>query len=246
MTAPFGFLSKLTKLQDLTSILIARINPAIIHNVDKYTAIKKSFYLAALEDIKGNYLEFGVFTGSSFCHSIRCSKALESFNLNMSTTKFYGFDSFEGFGALTEDDQHPFFVNSNFKTSLESVLKRVRKITSPDKFQLIPGFFSDSLKNGPRSLGIEGAASIIFIDSDTHSSAQQALDFCHPLIQDGTIFILDDYFAYRGNPKKGVANAFIQFIDKHRLTARQVFSYGMGGVVFIISISPKQISHQLA
>lgn len=243
MTSPFGFLSKLTKLQDLTSILIARINPAIIHNVDKYTAIKKSFYLSALEDIRGNYFEFGVFTGSSFCHSIRCSKALESFNLNMRATKFYGFDSFEGFGELTDDDQHPFFVNSNFKTSLDSVLKRVSKITSEDKFQLIPGFFSDSLKNGPNALGIEGAASIIFIDSDTHSSAQQALVFCRQLIQDGTIFILDDYFAYKGNPKKGVANAFTQFIDEHQLVARQIFSYGMGGAVFIISIPPKEFTN---
>lgn len=242
MTAPFGFLSKLTKLQDLASILIARINPAIIHNVDKYTAIKKSFYLSALEDIKGSYFEFGVFTGSSFCHSIRCSKALESFNSNMRATKFYGFDSFEGFGALADDDQHPFFVNSNFKTSLNSVLKRVRKITSADKFQLIPGFFSDSLKNGPRSLGIEGPASIVFIDSDTHSSAQQALAFCQQLIQDGTIFILDDYFAYKGNPNKGVANAFTQFIDEHQLMARQVFSYGMGGAVFIISMPPNQLT----
>ena len=82
MSSKFGFLSKLNFLQDFVSSLIARVNPAIVHNIEKYIAIKKVHYLSAIEDIEGDYIEFGVFTGSSFCHSIRCVKNLANINSN--------------------------------------------------------------------------------------------------------------------------------------------------------------------
>ena len=83
MTNKFGFLSKLTFLQDFASNIIAKINPAVTHNLEKYHAIKKVMYLTAIEDIEGDYLEFGVFTGSSFCHSIRCNWLCEGNKYNV-------------------------------------------------------------------------------------------------------------------------------------------------------------------
>ena len=74
MDSKFGFLSKLEFLQNFSSMFVASLNPAIIHNLEKYYTLKKVHYLSAIEDVDGDYLEFGVFTGSSFCHSIRCSK----------------------------------------------------------------------------------------------------------------------------------------------------------------------------
>ena len=76
MASKFGFLSKLEFLQGLSSRIISSINPAVIHNLEKYYTLKKVHYLSAIEDIEGDYLEFGVFTGSSFCHSIRCNNKL--------------------------------------------------------------------------------------------------------------------------------------------------------------------------
>ena len=74
MSNKFGFLSKLDFLQDFASVFIASLNPAVVHNLEKYMALKKVHYLSAIESIEGDYLEFGVFNGSSFCHSIRCYK----------------------------------------------------------------------------------------------------------------------------------------------------------------------------
>ena len=76
----FGFLSKIELLQTVPSVIIANLNPAITHNIEKYKAIKKAFYISSIENINGDYFEFGVFTGSSFCHAIRCAKALEKFD----------------------------------------------------------------------------------------------------------------------------------------------------------------------
>jgi O-methyltransferase len=234
MATKFGFLSGLEFLQDWASILIAGINPAIVHNIEKYHALKKVHYLSAIEDIQGDYLEFGVFTGSSFCHSIRCCKKLAKLNKNTLNTKFYGFDSFEGFGDLTDLDRHPFYTDENFSTSLLIVNRRVQRVAGNIQYKLIPGLFSESLIDAPIKLGI-GKSRIIFIDSDTYSSASTALTFCIPTLQEGTFIVLDDYFSYRGSHVRGVAGAFNEFLISSKIKVRSVLTYGMGGIVFVVS-----------
>lgn len=234
MATQFGVLSKLEFLQDWASALISWVNPAIVHNLEKYHALKKVHYLSTIENVEGDYLEFGVFTGSSFCHSIRCCKNLAKLNPKTLNTKFYGFDSFAGFGTLVEDDKHLIYADENFATSLPAVKRRVHRMAGEIKFQLIPGFFSDSLKAGARQLRIEKSR-IIFIDSDTYSSASEALTFCIPTVQEGSFIILDDYYSYRGSEQKGVKRAFLEFVAQSNIKVRHVFTYGMGGVVYVVS-----------
>lgn len=234
MASEFGFLSKLWFLQDLASALIAGVNSAVIHNLEKYYALKKVFYLSSIEDIDGDYLEFGVFTGSSFCHSIRCCRRIGRLRPKVLNTRFFGFDSFSGFSSLSEDDKHPFYIDENFAASLPLVNKRVAKVAGSVCFRLIPGFFSDSLEGGAAAFGISRSR-IIFIDSDTYSSAAEALRFCMPTVQEGTFVVLDDYFSYKGSEAKGVARAFAEFIERGRFSVRHVLTYGMGGAVYVIS-----------
>ena len=131
---PFGLLSRLEFLQNWASAFIAGLNPAVIHNLEKYYAIKKVCYLSALENIEGDYLEFGVFTGSSFSHALRCLRKLSSIHPSVAATKCYGFDSFAGFGSLEEEDRHPFYTNENFETSLPQVERRVRRARATWRF----------------------------------------------------------------------------------------------------------------
>lgn len=235
MSNKFGILAKLTFLQDLASICIARINPSVTHNIEKYNAIKKVMYLTAIEEITGDYLEFGIFTGSSFCHAIRCYSALTYLNPSITNTHFFGFDSFEGFGTLDDKDRHPFFLKENFETSLEKVKNRVSKVANKYfEFSLISGFFEKTLACTPNKYKI-GKARVIFIDSDTYTSAIAALNFCQSCVQEGTFFILDDFFAYHGRMDRGVAKAFNEFVSFNKIEVRKVFDYGMGGAVYITS-----------
>ena len=230
----FGFLSKLNFLQNFLSNFISNINPAIIHNVEKYYALKKIHYLSSIEGVEGDYLEFGVFTGSSFCHSIRCCKKLVKYNPDLIKTNFYGFDSFEGFGDLEENDKHPFYTDQNFKTSYDRVHKRVKSVQGVLNCKLVKGFFNESLKKGSAFYNIKKSR-IIFIDSDTYSSSRDAFNFLDNTIQEGTFIILDDFYSYKGSHDKGVALAFKEFIDKARIDVRHVLNYGMGGVAYIVS-----------
>ena len=227
-------LLRLEFLQDLASFFIAGISPHITHNLEKYYALKKVFSLSVFEDTEGDYLEFGVFRGSSFCHSIRCFKRLSKGKLG-SRTRFYGFDSFAGFGELDEADDHPFYKDANFETSLPAVERRIRRVAGATvETRLVPGFFSESLKDGAKSMGIE-KAKIVFIDSDTFASADEALSFCLPIVSVGTFIVLDDYFSYGGREDRGVCRAFSKFVAEGSLKVRQVFTYGSGGAVFVVS-----------
>ena len=226
----FGLLGKIRIFQNILSHLLAKFNPAVMHNLGKYIAIKKTFYLSSIERTKGDYYEFGVYTGSSFTHAIRCAKYHEKYDSNLSSMKFYGFDSFKGFGELDESEEHSFYTDINFMTNYKKVLNRVKKILPLDRFSLEEGFFEETLKTKPKSK----LARIIFIDSDTYSSAYLAFNYVSSIIQEGTIIILDDYFSYKGKKNKGVHGAFRKFVEEKNLNTRTIFSYGMGGVVKII------------
>ena len=55
------------------------------------------------------------------------------------------------------------------------------------------------------------------------------------MIQIGTYLILDDFFSYKGRNDMGVARAFWEFKEKNYVDLREVFTYGMGGKVFVVS-----------
>lgn len=232
----WGGLSKLLFLQIIASNIISYINPAITHNLEKYYAIKKVFYLSSIEDISGDYIEFGVFEGSSFSHAIRCYLNLKEYMPpnNKNEINFFGFDSFDGFGKLDDSEYHPFYEDEQFKTSLLFVKDRVEKCANKTKFKLIKGFFEETLSVDPTNYGIKKAR-IIFIDADTFSSSSLSLEFCKKLICEGTYLILDDFYSYKGSNTKGVAGAFAKFRTKYNFSFREVFSYGMGGKVFVCS-----------
>ena len=109
----FQLLSKLSFLQNLLSLILSVIPPPLIHNFSKYGAIKKALYLTGLDGTKGDYIEFGVFTGSSFSCALQCANKIESHN----SMQFIGFDSFDGFGEVSDKDKHPFFTKNNFQTN---------------------------------------------------------------------------------------------------------------------------------
>jgi O-methyltransferase len=239
MGSGFGLLAKFEFLQDWASMAFARINPAVTHNLEKYHALKKVLYLSAMESLEGDYLEFGVFTGSSFCHALRCVRSLDRIDQGGTQTRFFGFDSFQGFGKLASDDKHPFYTDNNFATSLQAVEQRAQRAARGLTYRLVPGFFERSLAGGPASLGIEKAR-VIFLDSDTYASAKEALSFCAPIVQPGTLIVLDDYYSYRGSRERGVARAFAEFITDGGFDVRQLFSYGMGGAAYVVAATGVQ------
>lgn len=228
------FLKNSFFIPNFVSWLVTRVPAVVDHNLGKYGAIKKAFYLTGLEQLEGDYLEFGVFTGSSFVCALRAHKSL-SF-LGKIKTEFYGFDSFSGFGEVSGNDKHPFYQDSIFSVNEKKVVRNIQKKAGNLPVHIIPGYFEDTLKGKTAgSLGVKKAR-VILIDCDLKDPTVLSLDFLAPVLQKGTIVIMDDFFSYKGDEDKGVAGGFFEFCKRNtNISWRKVYDYGYGGVAYMVS-----------
>ena len=219
-------------LQNLAASIISFFPAIIENNISKYLAIKKAFYLTGLDHTPGSYLEFGVFTGSSFNFAMKINKKLKF--LGNSECDFIGFDSFQGFGEIEKNDRHPFFKDEIFKINEKKVLKNINKCAKGQKYRIVKGFFEETLANKTTCDYDIKKARVVLIDCDLKKSTKLALEFLMPSIQSGTIILFDEYICYKGNPNKGECAAFKDFEKKYpNILFKRAFDYGFSGRAFI-------------
>ena len=222
-------------IQNFVSTLVSFLPPYLEFTVSKYSAIKKAMYVTTHDETYGSYLEFGVFTGSSFNFAMKINKKIEKlFNKNMNC-EFIGFDSFEGFGKIEKEDENPSFKNHTFSIDEKKVLKNIEKCAKGQKFKIIKGFYKDTIKNKTTDDLKIDKARVVMIDCDLKESTKLALEFIKPSIQMGTIILFDDYNYFKGDINKGEYSAFTEFKKKYpEILFRRVFDYGYSGRAFIV------------
>ena len=220
-------------LQNFAASIVSYIHPFLEVNVAKYMAIKKAMYITATDQTYGSYMEFGVFTGSSFNFAMKINKQIEKI-FGKANCEFIGFDSFQGFGKINEDDRHHFYKDETFSVNVEKVLKNIKKSAKGQRMRIIKGFFHETIKDKTtQDLNIDKAR-VVLIDCDLKESTRLALEFIRPSIQEGTIILFDDYIWFKGSKKKGEYSAFNDFKNKYpEILFRRVFDYGYGSRAFI-------------
>ena len=118
-------------IQNFVASIVSLIPSYFEFSVSKYLAIKKAMLITAQDNTRGSYLEFGVFTGSSFNFAMKVNKQIEKLGYGSMDCEFIGFDSFKGFGDVKKNDEHPNFKDHVFavneKKFLE-ILKNVQKV----------------------------------------------------------------------------------------------------------------------
>ena len=211
--------------QDLFIKYNSFISPAVIHNTQKHEVIKKALFYKHIEDVEGDYLEFGVYEGTSLKGAAAYWKRISKENID-----FYGFDSFSGM-RLEKSDAHKTYGSMDFSTDFQIVKKRFKNFPNVN---LIRGYYQDTLKIPPQKRGIN-KASVIMIDCDLKSSAKLVFNYIRGIISEGTILILDDYFNYKADSHKGVQGAFHEFIKNNKLSYQELIRYGIGGYAVIIT-----------
>ena len=149
---------------------------------------------------------------------------------------FFGFDSFQGFGSISEDDKHPAFKDELFSVDTQKVLKNIKKNSGNQNYKITQGFFENTIKGKKASdLGIEKARVVMF-DCDLKNPTLIALEFIKSSLQEGTIILFDDYIFYKGNKTKGEYSAFQEFKKNNsNISFRDAFEYGYGSKAFIVS-----------
>ena len=227
-------IKKFLIIQNMVSWIVAKIPPYLEFTVGKYLAIKKALYITAHDETLGSYIEFGVFTGSSFNFAMKANKSIDKI-FGKSNSDFIGFDSFQGFGEIKYEDSHPRFNDDTFSVNEKKILRNIKKNSKNQKYQIIKGFYTETLKRNPNDYGIKKAR-VVMIDCDLKEPAMLALNFTKEILQKGTIILFDDYIFYKGDEKKGEYAAFEEFkTNNPNIKFRKAFEYGYGSKAFIVS-----------
>jgi O-methyltransferase len=201
--------------------------PSVISDAVNANIIYKAAQITSAEHVPGDYLEFGVFRGTSFIKAFHTIKqvyerrASDPDNIHTNEYRrgvaqcwedfrFFAFDSFQGLPKVEGiDTQSSDFTGGKFSCSLDSFLGNIRQHgVDTGRVVAVPGWFKDSCSQATLAKHNLKAASIIHIDCDLYESARTVLEFISPLLVDGTVLIFDDWYCYRGNPNAGEQRAF--------------------------------------
>jgi len=182
------------------------------------------------EESLGDYLEFGVYNGTSL---ITMHRVLE--DLGYGHIRLFGFDSFEGLPITANTDDEGFWKPGSFKSDLEFTMQVLNseKINLQRIF-LTKGFFESTLTNKLRDKHKIAKASVIMIDCDMYRSAKVALEFCAPLIVDEAMVVFDDWFPL-AERNLGEKRAFDEFLRAHPYFDVEEFgTYPLHGNIFLV------------
>ncbi len=184
------------------------------------------------EDAVGDYLEFGVYVGTS----LGCmDRALRAHGLT--EVRRFGFDSFAGLPEAARTDDEGFWGEpGRWSSDLENTRGNLRRQgVDMSRTILVPGWYEDTLTPELRRRHGITRAGVVMIDCDLYTSAKLALDFCAPLIVDEVIVFFDDWEDV-GDRDLGEKRAFREFLDEHPgLRARDLGGYGETGRVFRVT-----------
>jgi hypothetical protein len=195
---------------------------------------REAIALLHAEDVEiGDYLEFGVYNGTSLTCMHRALVA--SGNRH---SRLIGFDSFEGLPPIAATDSGGHWRPGEFKSSLEFA-RRVLDYERVDwnRVELVKGYFDTTLtEQGRADLRIR-RASVIMIDCDLYQSTKEALQFCGPAVVDQTVIFFDDWYPL-ANQGLGEQKAFVEWLAADpTLKARELFNVPVYGKAFLVTRS---------
>jgi predicted O-methyltransferase YrrM len=192
------------------------------------------------EELVGDYLEFGVYNGTSMACMHRVLDELD-----IGHVRLIGFDSFEGLPDNAAEDDDGNWSPGDFEADYETTKRRLADLfPEDDRIVLVKGWFSDTLNDATREAHRIDKASVIMVDCDLYSSAKAALDFVAPVIRDEAVIVFDDWnandLAQRGMGEK---RAFDEFLAENpQFTVEHFGGYSFvdddaHGQVFLVSRS---------
>lgn len=200
------------------------------YDSERVTFFRRAALWLAVNGVTGDVCEFGTAGGESFLNMYfqfrSCPGPLPHFHL---------FDSFEGLPDPDARTEHGSWKRGEFSFPYEEFLGRMDFVGVPrEHFTATKGFYDATLKPEARARITAGALSLIHIDCDLYESTRAALDFVTPLVQKGTLVLLDDYYCSKGNLELGECGAFREWTAREKLTAVPWCDYSVHGKAFIL------------
>ncbi|MAJ81806.1 MAG: hypothetical protein CMF41_02710 [Legionellales bacterium] len=227
----------------------AQIVRGHVNNNDRYGALIRSWGHIFSNHLSGDYVEFGVYQGSSVKLSMDAYKEFslwlkdqhhskEKWRIDVAKSSplnrlptFHCLDTFSGMPENNE--QNYIFKKGTFHGELEQVKKYLAKHNSQGiNIEYYKGLFKDTGQALKDKLGDRKIA-IANIDCDLLSSTKDSLDAIHGHLQVGSILLFDDYNSFNANRQKGQRKAFDNFQKTSSFVFEPLFSYFFTGMAFV-------------
>ena len=154
----------------------------------------------------GDYMEFGVYLGTSIAAAVRAFDSCE-----LTHRRFFGFDSFTGLPDNAEDDG---WASGLYAASRNVAEWHLRRLGVLDRVTLIEGWFDETLTSATVDKYQLRSVLVAMVDCDTYSSAVTALRFAEPLLAPQCIVIFDDWYTMNpsGDLIEGERRAFEELL----------------------------------
>ncbi|MBI1326985.1 MAG: hypothetical protein GC136_05020 [Alphaproteobacteria bacterium] len=181
----------------------------------------------------GDYLEFGVFNGSSI-GSMHIARAEYKAASQM---RLFGFDAFEGLPEHAENEDAGVWKKSFYACSFERMQECLsRRNVPPNDMTWVKGWYNKTLNAETAQAHKIDNIGIAFIDCDTYSSSKSVLDFLSPLIKSPAILCFDDWKLNDLDIKNmGEYKAFNEFADQNKnLQIEEIKSYNRKSKSFLV------------
>ncbi len=185
--------------------------------------------------IPGDYLEFGVFEGTTFRY------AYSQMSPYFRSMKFIAFDSFEGLpitkGIDAENGYSSNFHKNEFACTEEEFLENlVESKVDLQRTLIVKGWFDDTLRlKKAKDYGLEKIA-VSWIDCDLYESTVPVLKFITPYLSIGSVIIFDDWRCFRNHPDYGEQRACREWLAENpKIVLNELFSFGWNGIAFTVT-----------
>jgi hypothetical protein len=198
----------------------------------KFMFYVQAFDFMAANRIAGDYYEFGCHRGRTFRMALT-----EARRHNLKDMRFFAFDSFQGLPEVKSATNVPFWQKGALATSEADFWNMIRDHgIYIDSCRTIPGYYEETLTETLQASFLNGGSRIAMacIDCDLYESAVPVFRFIDPLLQEGSVVYLDDYFSGNGgSPARGVARAFREYQQQSRFQFVEHMQVGWWGRSYI-------------
>jgi len=199
-----------------------------------------SFFTGCIEKLQhlkgteiGDYLEFGVFNGSSIgsMHIARTKTKM------INEMRLFGFDAFQGLPPGSESEDGGVWKAGYYACSFAQTQSCLnRRGISPDDIEWVQGWYNETLVPSLTQNYDFKNLGIVFVDCDTYSSSKTVMDFITPLITSPVIFCFDDWKLNDLDlMEEGEYRSFNEFLEENsEITATEIPSYNRKSKSFLI------------
>ena len=214
---------------------------------------KFEFYRNAMDfitssHIAGSYFEFGIHRARTFTMVMGLDDFYAS-NMGVTAggltpkiaggfmTKYFAFDSFEGWPKNISVHEDPQFAPGGAKTSENEFLDLLTIYgQSTQRVELIKGFYENSLTKdlAEKFVSEHVKAALITVDCNLYESHKTVFTWVDQFMQPGTVLYLDDLNIYGAQPKQGPKLAFKEYREQTKWKFEPFIPVGWSGYSFIV------------